>query len=65
MKICGIDLKASDTIISVIEVENTTINYIPLNLKKLSIQNDENKSEIESFYETFKTFLRDNNIVVL
>jgi len=62
MKICGIDLKASNMIISVVEVKNNDINYIPLDLKKLSIQNDENKSEIESFYETFKTFLRDNNI---
>lgn len=62
MKICGIDLKASDTILSVIEVENNTNRYISLNLKKISIQNDESKSEIESFHETFKTFLRDNNI---
>ncbi|WP_024955989.1 DUF3010 family protein [Sulfurospirillum arcachonense] len=62
MKICGIDLKASDAIISVIEVNNGTSRYIPLNLKKISIQNDENKSEIESFYETFQTFLRDNSI---
>ena len=62
MKICGIDLKASDTILAVIEVENNTNRYISLNLKKISIQNDENKSEIESFHETFKTFLRDNNI---
>ena len=34
MKICGIDLKANDTIISVIEVNNGVIHYIPLNLKK-------------------------------
>ncbi|MDX4065582.1 DUF3010 family protein [Aliarcobacter skirrowii] len=62
MKICGIELKASDTILAVIEVENNIIHYISLNLKKISIQNDENKSEIESFHETIKTFLRDNNI---
>lgn len=62
MKICGVDLKAKDTILAVIEVENNINNYISLNLKKISIQNDENKSEIESFHETFKTFLRDNNI---
>ena len=43
-------------------VENNIIHYISLNLKKISIQNDENKSEIESFHETIKTFLRDNNI---
>ena len=62
MKICGIDLKASDAIISVIELNNGILSYIPLNLKKISIQNDENKSEIKSFYETFQTFLRDNSI---
>ena len=62
MKICGIELKGNDTILAVIEVEFNIINYISLKLKKISIQNDEDKSEIESFHETIKTFLRDNNI---
>ena len=62
MKICGIELKGNDTILAVIEVEFNIINYISLKLKKISIQNDEDKSEIESFHETIKTFLRDTNI---
>ncbi len=55
MKICGIELKGNDTILAVIEVEFNIINYISLKLKKISIQNDEDKSEIESFHETIKT----------
>ena len=64
MRICGIDLKANNAIFSVIETkENDDISvYIDMNIKKISLKNDENQLDIRNFCNDLLVFLMKNNI---
>lgn len=63
MRICGIDLKANNTIFSVIEVEDDDIMvYIEMKIKKISLENDENQEDIRKFCNELLHFLMQNNI---
>lgn len=64
MRICGIDLKANNAILSVIETnENDDISvYIDMNIKKITLENDENQLDIRKFCNDLLVFLMKNNI---
>ncbi|PLY07219.1 MAG: DUF3010 domain-containing protein [Arcobacter sp.] len=58
MKICGIDLKANNMILVVLD--NT--KFIDLKTKKITLENDENQNDIRSFCNDFLLFLEQNEI---
>ena len=62
MKICGIELKSNNAILSIIESSNEEINYIDVKLKKIILDNDEDKSSLLSFKNDIESFLTENHI---
>lgn len=62
MKICGIELKSNNAIVSIIESSNEEINYIDVKLKKIILDNDEDKSSLLSFKNEIESFLTVNHI---
>lgn len=62
MKICGIELKSNNAIVSIIESSNEEINYIDVKLKKIILDNDEDKSSLLSFKNDIESFLTENHI---
>ena len=58
MKICGIDLKASNMILVVLDDKK----FIDLKRKKITLENDENQNDIRSFCNDFLLFLEENQI---
>ena len=62
MKICGIELKASDAILVVIKVDGDNFNHLNLETKKIPLGNGECNIQVASFKETIDSFIRDNEI---
>lgn len=58
MKICGIDLKASNMILVVLE----NGKFLDLKIKKIVLENDESQEEIRKFCNDFLFFLEQNEI---
>jgi len=65
LKICGIELKASNAILAVIESSESGDIYINSEPRKIKIGDDESTTEISSFYESFKNFVSDNHIDII
>ena len=62
MKICGIELKSNNAILSIIDSSNEEINYIDIKLKKITLNDDEDKSSLLSFKNEIESFLTENHI---
>ncbi|QKJ22685.1 DUF3010 family protein [Poseidonibacter lekithochrous] len=64
MKLCGIELKASNTILSVIDFreDDDIIDYIDLKIKKITLEDDENQEDISKFSSSISSFLKENEI---
>lgn len=58
MNICGIELKANNVILVVLEDGN----YIDIKIKKLIIEDDEKQEDIRKFCNEFLDFLQKNEI---
>jgi hypothetical protein len=58
MKVCGIDLKASNMILVVLDNKE----FIDLKVKKITLDNDESQNDIRSFCNDFLLFLEQNQI---
>jgi len=61
MKILGIELKASNAVLAVVDVDDSSISHIDINPKKISLKSDET-ADVKSFAQTFNAFLKDNGI---
>lgn len=62
MKICGIELKSNNTIVSVIEYLNDEINFIETKIKKIVLENDEDITSILKYKKEIESFLSENKI---
>ena len=62
MKICGIELKSNNVILSIIDTNKNDINYIDIKTKKLTLNDDENQNSIVSFKNEIDSFIQDNSI---
>lgn len=63
MKVCGIELKSNQAILSVIDYQDDDIVvYIDMKQKKIILEEDESQKEIKGFYDSLKCFLEDNSI---
>lgn len=58
MKICGIELKANNAILSVLDSNE----YVDLKIKKIILENDESQDDIRKFCNEFLLFLEQNSI---
>ena len=62
MKICGIELKSNNAIVSVIETSQTETSYINTKIKKFVIEDDEKIDSILKFKSEIESFLKEYNI---
>ena len=62
MKICGIELKSNNVIFSVVEIINNKTSYIDTKIKKIVLNDDEDKNSIIFFKSEVEKFILDNNI---
>lgn len=62
MKVCGIDLKASNAILAVIEKKDEESVFIPLEIKKIALDANDDQKEMIQFYDNISGFLKVNLI---
>ena len=65
MKICGIELKANNTILTVCNKDNTNddiVDYIDLKIKKIVLEDDEKTEDIIDYNKKILDFIKENQI---
>ncbi len=63
MRVCGIELKSNNTVLSVIDFEDDDIvTYIDMKIKKITLEDDEKQESIRSYCNDLLHFLKLNNI---
>jgi hypothetical protein len=62
MKICGIDIKGNDAILTVIEAEDNTLRFIESSTKKIPLDDEYSSELLKSFRSAFDAFLNDNSV---
>jgi len=61
MKACGIELKANDAILTIVE-QTDQVSHIAVSIKKISLGDSESTTDIIAFKENVETFFSDNGI---
>ncbi len=61
-RICGIELKASEAILAVLERNDNKVQFIDIEPKKIKLGDDESSALIKSFYDSVVNFSKDNHI---
>ena len=62
MKICGIELKSNNAILCVIQTDGKNSTYIDTKMKKIVLENDEDKTSILKFQDEIEKYLEENHI---
>jgi len=62
MKVCGIDLKASNAILAVIDQKDEDKVFVPLETKRIVLEADDGQKEMAQFYDNISGFLKVNLI---
>ena len=62
MKVCGIEIRGSEAILAVAEAKAQSITHLPLEPKKIALEDDDDSNHIKSFFSLIKDFVRDNHI---
>jgi hypothetical protein len=62
MRICGIELKSNQAILSVIDKEDDIVTYIDMKIKKIALEDDESQNAIRAFCNDLLEFLINNQI---
>ena len=64
-KVCGIELKSSEAILVVVKNSSGTEDLVDTKPSKICIGDDDDTSEVKSFFKSIIEFIRDNNIDVI
>jgi len=59
-RICGIELKSSTAILVVLETEGAI--FVDIELKKISLEDDESGDSIKAFYTAMINFIKENQV---
>jgi hypothetical protein len=62
MRICGIDIKASESILALIDFEDDEIAFVSSPTKRVSLNEDDTQESVKLFFETMGAFLRNNQV---
>ena len=60
--VCGIELKSSEAILAIVESRDDEVRYRDTEPKRMKVADDESVGDVQSFFDTFRNFLRDNHI---
>ena len=64
-RVCGIELKSSEAILVVVESTKEISMLIDTKPNKINIVDDEDNSEVKSFFNSIVEFIRNNNIDII
>jgi len=64
-RVCGIELKSSEAILVVVDNTTGTERLIDTEPKKIKIADDEDSTEIRTFFDAIVDFTRGNNIDII
>ena len=63
MIICGIELKSNYTVLTLVDYSSDDIvDYIDLKIKKITLENDENKNSVLSYLKEINSFFDENKV---
>ena len=62
MIICGVELKSNNTILSVIEVTDKTVDYMNVKPAKIALEDNEDQESIKKYQNDIYNFIKQNNI---
>lgn len=62
MKICGIELKASEAILALVASENGELTHLASAEKKIALVDDEDPVEVKAFYRRLQTLIDEQKI---
>lgn len=62
MRICGIELKSNYTILTLVDSSDDIVDYIDLKIKKIILEDDENKDSVLSYLKEINAFFDDNKV---
>lgn len=62
MRICGIELKANNTVFSLVDVNNTHTHYMDIKEKKVALADDENIEELQNYVAFLKNLIQKYDI---
>lgn len=62
MKVCGIELKASEAIIAVVEQQGDMLVHVPMVIKKLGLEDDEDAGQVRDLYKRLQALVAEHGI---
>ncbi len=65
MRVCGIEIKGSETVLVVLEGEAKDFQTIDCDIRKISIEDTENADDIKNFHKNIKKFVTDESIDIV
>lgn len=65
MTICGIELKANNTIFALIDITNGNTQYMDIKEKKVTIEDDESVEELQNYISFIKNLIKKYDIKYL
>ena len=62
MRVCGVDIKASDAIVVVIDGTKDSFKIIDTGVQKITLGNTNDSEDVQTFKETFHSFVINHHI---
>jgi hypothetical protein len=62
MRVCGVDLKASDAIVVVLDGTVDNFEVVDTGVQKITLGDSNSSEDIQSFNETFHSFIKNHTI---
>ena len=63
MRVCGIELKSNYTVLTVVDfLSDDIVDYIDLKIKKITLDDDENKQSIISYLNEINSFFNNEKV---
>ena len=58
MRVCGVELKASDAVVVVLEGDKESFEIIDTGVQKISLRDTNNSEDVQAFHESFQAFVQ-------
>lgn len=62
MKICGVEIKASEAIFAVVSQRDTHFEHIAVGVKKLGLEDDDRAENVRAFARQLRALIKDSGI---
>ncbi len=62
MRVCGIEIRGNEAILTVAETKAQSITHLPIETKKIAFADDDDSNHVKSFFSLIKDFVHNNHI---